>query len=353
MFSKYRTLAFGAALSLLGTAMFGTAAVADSITPDTYSTTLNVGESVTIRKTVEITERPSSARVDVFFLSDTTGSMGGEIGQVKTNALSVLSNISGLGDVQFAVGEYKDITDAFTYRLNTALTSNTTDVQAGINAWSATGGGDYAEANLFGLEEAAENTPWRDGSTRILIWFGDAPGHDPRAGSTEASATAALTAENIRVQAVNSGGLDDYGQATRITNATGGNIFNIAGSGDGIVDAINDAITATFSEYNKVTLAVNGAAPGVDVSFTPANYMGDFDRSITRTFDFDVTFTGLVAGTHNFTIDALVDGGVVATEKDSIRVNGGVPPVPLPATLPLLLGALGAGGLLSRLRKSS
>ena len=73
-----------------------------------------------------------------------------------------------------------------------------------------------------------------------------------------------------------------------------------------------------------------------------------------------MTFTGLVAGSHDFVINALVDGGIVATETDSIVVGDGEPgpgpgpgpsPIPLPAGLPLLLGALGGLGLISRRRK--
>ena len=57
--------------------LFASTAIADSISPDSFETTLEVGDSVTITKTVTITEeRPTSALVDVKFISDTTGSMG-------------------------------------------------------------------------------------------------------------------------------------------------------------------------------------------------------------------------------------------------------------------------------------
>ena len=151
--------------------------MADSISPETFSTTLNVGESTTIKKLVTVTEgTPTSAKVDVFFLTDSTGSMGGLINAVKTSASDILNNTSGLGDVAFGVGEYKDIFDTFTYRMNQDITTDTAAAQAGINQWFAAGGDDIPEANLHALEQVATTASWRDDSTRILVWFGDEPG---------------------------------------------------------------------------------------------------------------------------------------------------------------------------------
>ena len=366
----YRAAGFAVALT-----MSGGMAWADSVAPATYSDTLEIGESVTIKKTVTVDAGgPDSARVDVFFLADSTGSMRGQISQAQANANTIISSLSTLGDVHFGVGEYKDITDAFTYRTNTALTGDTTAVTAGINLWSASGGGDFPEGNLVGLERVANETAWRDGSTRVVVMFGDAPGHDPREGSTELSAIAALNAEGITVQIGNTGGTGSSGmnsaitsdgvpagQANRIAAATGGEVFTLSSSGAGIADLIKDAVDATFAEYESVSLSPLGAAPGVGVTVSDP-ILGEFDREETRTFDFDVTFTGLEEGTHDFVIHALIDGGIVATETDRIIVGeGGEPgpgpgpgpgpaPIPPPAGLPLLLGALGGLGLMSRRR---
>ena len=133
-------------------AIFGLAsnAMADSISPDTYSDTLGIGESVTITKTVTVTDAPpTSAKVDVFFLADETGSMWDEIGAVQTSASTILSNTAGLGDVAFGVGGYRDLGDAWVYRQIQDFTTNQATAQTGINTWTAGGGGDGPEANLF------------------------------------------------------------------------------------------------------------------------------------------------------------------------------------------------------------
>jgi hypothetical protein len=302
---------------------------ADSISPASLDLTLGVGESTTIKKTVTVSAgRPTSSKVDVFFLADTTGSMGTAINAVKTSASSIMTTAAGLGDVQFAVGEYKDVGDIIVYRRNQDITGNTAAVQTGINAWFAGGGGDEPEANMFGLQEAANTTAWRSGSARVLVWFGDAPGHDPRAGATEASATAALVAKGIKVEAISVGAnrLNLTGQAQRIATATGGALFSGVNQA-AIVAAINGAITSAFDTYSTVSLDLSEVPVGVSVSALPASHSGSYDRSIDRTFNFDVTFTGDAPGDYNFNIYGTVDGGRVATEKDHVLVRGhdGVP----------------------------
>jgi hypothetical protein len=307
--------------------------LADSVSPNSVSASLPVGGSTTVNKTVTINAGRASGLVDVFFLADTTGSMGSQIAAVQAAASAILSDASALGDVAFAVGEYKDQPatsgDPFAYRLNTNITKNAASVTAGINLWSASGGGDTPEANLFGLQQAANTTSWRTGSARILVQFGDAPGHDPSGAATLATATNALLANNVAVEAIDVGDLNGTadghtGEAGQIATATGGSLITGIDTST-IVNAINDAITHAVETYTTVGLDLTSAPAGVTVTSSP-DITGSFDRSITRTFDFTVTFKGGAPGTYGFPIFATVDGGRVATEDDHIVVTGeGVP----------------------------
>lgn len=337
--------------------LFPTAVLADSISPTSVTATIGVGETLTVNKTVTVTAGPpTGSLVDVYFLADTTGSMGGAIAAVKASAASILSTTAGLGDVQFAVGEYKDVGDSYVYRLNNAMTGVQATAQAGINQWAASGGGDTPEANLFALLHAASDaaTGWRTGSAKILVWFGDAPGHDPSGpptGVTEAQATAALTTAGIKVEAISVGfnQLDDTGQATRITLATGGAL--ISGISDAtIVAAITAAITSAVVNYTTVGLDLSAVPAGVTAASVPLDYTGTYDRSIARTFPFTLTFTGVTPGTYPFDVFGTVDGGRVATESDRITVTGAA--VPEAGTLLLLgSGLVGLAGYRRRARK--
>jgi hypothetical protein len=312
-------------------------AMADSISPTTFSGSGPTGSSYTVNKTVTISKDATTSLVDVFFLADTTGSMYGTITAVQSSAASILAGTTGFGDVRWGVGEYKDFGDSYAYRLNTGITATTASVTAGINAWAASGGGDYQEANLYALNSLATDaaTGWRAGSAKILVWFGDASGHDPSGGITEAIATNALKTMGIKAEAIDVGSMNDTGQAQRIATATGGAYFSGINSST-IVDTILAAITASITNYKTVGIDTSEVPAGVGVSVTPGSYTGTFDRSIDRTFDFSVTFTDLEVGTHTFNVYATVDGGRVATETDTITSTA--VGVPEPGLL-LLLGS--------------
>lgn len=191
---------------------------------------------------------------DVYFLADTTGSMGGAIGNVRVNAANIKAILeANVADVQFGVGEYKDVGDLYVFRNNLAIGPHTSvQVQAAIDLWVAAGGGDLAEAELFALDELAV-TPipaWRAVSNKIVVWFGDAEGHDPSNGVTLPIAIADLKARGVEVIALNVGALDALGQATAITAATGGvyqSVVDVATLSAFILSSLKTQFTKTVS----------------------------------------------------------------------------------------------------------
>lgn len=338
--------------TLLRTALIGLVSVmaptvlfADTIDPVTYTDTIGVGESVTIDKTVVIEAAgTSTAIMDVMFLMDTTGSMGNTIAGAKSAASTILSNLAGFGDLQSGVAAFDDPVPTNT--IVTALTANDAAVQAGLNSLSAGGGGDYPERGLQGLTIVANDTSWRPGSNRFIVMFGDASEKVP---SLEASTLAVLQAENITLIGIDVStcpgcfGLTFTQAYDALAEATGGDVFSSGTSGSALTTTIQNAVTSTFATYSNVCLDASGAPTGVSVS-TSGCHSGSFDRSVDNTFNFTVTFTGDDAGVYDFPIHATVDGGIVATELDSITVA-----VPEPG-ITMLLG-MGLLGLAIRRRR--
>jgi len=336
------TLAVGA-LGILASGAF-----ADSISPTSYSASLGVGEKVTIRKTVTITEAPpTSALIDVMFVFDTTGSMGGAIDGAKTMATSLITSLGSFGSVGSGVGFYNDPGAGVlqTISLNAATT------QATINTLSASGGGDLPELGYDGVSAAATGGGWRTGSNRFIIALGDAAFKD--GADNQASTLAKLAAANADLVGIRFG--DDTAFDTSITGL-GGSVFLSSTSPDAIAAAITAGITAGFAKYTTVTVDDLGGGAGIiDVdtkcvsadsgACVGADAVGTYDRSKERTFEFDVTFTRLAGGDLTFDTFAIVDKGIVAAERDTFKT-------PEPATLVLMgVSLLGIGA--ARRRRSS
>jgi hypothetical protein len=347
--------------------------LADSVDPETFEATLRIGDSVTINKTVTI-DKTGILPVDVVFMTDATGSMRTAIDNVQSISEGLLAGLQGVyTDIRFGAASYRDFpvlpfgrpTD-YPFRLEQNLTFDTDAVVDAIETWVPSGGNDIPEANFYALEQVASQASWRAEAAKVVVWFGDNPGHenppetDYPVEVTRDTAISALNAAGVNVVAFNLEGAGlgidgDEIQATEVADGTGGAIVqNVASVPvDELADLIINTIGATVDFYDIVGLELlDPALTGVGVEISPASYTGDFDRTIEREFDFEVTFTGLAPGVYEFELGATVDGIVVAKEFDTITVTNGPDPTPAPA--PATLALMGLGLLIgARLRRRS
>jgi hypothetical protein len=355
---------------LFAVSAFKPLAVAPAITagitiqPDTNTLTLKPTDTLDETLTVLVPKNAGPVKADVYFLADTTGSMASILAAVQTGASSILSALGGLGaDLLFGVGNYRDfeegVTNPFTHQLSPSNVN--ADITTAINAWTAGGGVDYPEAALFALNAlaipAGGTIGWRSGSKRIIVWFGDAPSHDPictaisgaAADITEVSVTAALVSQAITVLALSTAtpGLDDDptsgasgyvaacgpagglpGQATRITTATAGLL--VAGTDPStIVSTIISLVTGAISSITNIKLVPSASITPFVTALTPAGGYGPLPSDAEHVLKFEVKFHGIPCKPEpqviTGTIDVVVDGSVVTAKKVLITVPACTP----------------------------
>lgn len=335
---------------------------APSVTIDPPVNNLTLSECVTEEETVTVNVPAGVAKADVYLLADTTGSMGSIIGTVQAGIDTLVNDpaFSGL-DVAWGAGNYKDFpipaSSPYAFQHQLAPTPGVADITVAVNAWSASDGSDIPEGQLFALQQVATDPGigWRPGSKRILVWFGDAPGHDPICSAisgvadiTEATATAALVAAGITVVAVSTdtgvaGALDgdpgpgpdnfDYGvctiggspgQANRITGATPGGSHTTGVNAATMIATLIPLISSAVQSINHLELQRTGAIAPFVAAIAPPSYdslAGDVDHSLP----FEVTWKGVRACAETdqvFTgsLDVVADGVVVASKPVTITV---------------------------------
>jgi hypothetical protein len=330
-----------------------------TIQPDTNVLTLHPGDVFSETITVTIPRNAGPAKADIYFLADTTGSMASILNAVQVGANSILAALNGLGaDLVFGVGNYRDFltSDPFAFQHQLSPTNAAPLVTAAINSWAVGDGGDTPEADLFALDSVAVppggSIGWRSLSKRIIVWFGDAPSHDPicaavtgGAAITEASVTAKLVAEGITVLAISTAnpGLDDDpksgafgyvaacgapgglpGQGTRIASATGGTFVTGINAAN-IVNTIISLVSSAVGAIQNVKLVPSASVAPFVTSINPAAGYGPLAADQDHTLTFDVTFTGTApckpeAQVFTGTLDVVADGAVVASKKVEITV---------------------------------
>ncbi len=215
------------------------------VSPAEVSLAAKPGDTLAITTTVTTPEVPP--RPDVVLLVDRTGSMGDAIDNVKANMAGVIAAVrESQPDARFAVAQYCDFGDPEpAFQVVQDLTGDGDAVIAAVDSITLCSGGDWPEAQLNALWQIGSGAiSYRPGSSRIVAWFGDAPGHDPSGGHSEADATASLQQAGAKVVAVSVGDdrLDDSGQASRIASATEGSLLTGVAS-DRVADKILEGLT--------------------------------------------------------------------------------------------------------------
>ncbi len=163
--------------------------------------------------------RAAAPRVEVAFVLDTTGSMGGLIDGAKRKIWSIARRI-GEGrprpDLRIALVGYRDLGDEYVTRVHD-FSRDMDEVHERLMAFQASGGGDTPEHVSAALGAAVQQLSWSQGPTapggsggpalQILFLVGDAPPHvDYQDGHDYARYAKAARARGIAVETIQCGG---------------------------------------------------------------------------------------------------------------------------------------------------
>jgi lysophospholipase L1-like esterase len=190
--------------------------------------------------------------VDIVFVVDTTGSMGGVISSVRNNLTAIVDNLaSSTNSFRVGVVSYRDFPERtsdpndYPARVDTPFTSDRAAITTAINSLQASGGGDVPESVLSGMD-AGLDLSWRAGVTKVMVVIGDAPPLGPPEPITGLTADdivrRALEIDPVQIFAADTGGLGSAA-VREITAGTGGSVVP-AGDIVGTIQSIVDGVSA-------------------------------------------------------------------------------------------------------------
>jgi Mg-chelatase subunit ChlD len=231
----------------------------------------------------------SSATLEMVFVLDTTGSMGGLIDGAKQRIWGIVNEVMQTQShpaVRIGLVAYRDRGDAYVTQV-LPLTNDLDQVYTVLMAYEAGGGGDTPEDVRRALVEGVNQAGWSkqaNGVAQILFLVGDAPPHDDYADSPDARTTALNAARNgIVVNTIQCGTIP----GTRSVWEA------IAQNGNGQYFAIqqNGGVQTIVSPYDEQLGKLANQLGGTFVAYGGgAGEAGDKDRSTAR---------GLIADTES------------------------------------------------------
>lgn len=176
--------------------------------------------------------------LEMVFVLDTTGSMGGLLDGAKQKIWSIVNSVQQSAHpprVRVGLVAYRDHDDVYVTRV-TPLTSDLDKIYTTLMTYKAEGGGDGPEDVRQALSDGVRKGGWSARSPRtaqVLFLVGDAPPHDDYAQEPDTLTTAAVAAKRgIVINAIECGSAEDTRQAwQKIAKHAEGAFFAIEENG--------------------------------------------------------------------------------------------------------------------------
>jgi Mg-chelatase subunit ChlD len=163
-------------IKILGIALFGLTLGAVVYYPQLLAKTTNIDPTIGTHITAS-----RNPKIDVVFVLDTTGSMGGLIQTAKEKIWSIATTMASAQqtpDIRIGLVAYRDRGDAYVTKV-VDLSDDLDSVYATLMDFQADGGGDGPESVNKALYDAVNSISWSrdDQAYQVIFLVGDAPPH--------------------------------------------------------------------------------------------------------------------------------------------------------------------------------
>ena len=204
----------------------------------------------------------ATKRVEVVFVLDTTGSMGGLIAAAKEKIWSIASTLAQAKqapEISMGLVAYRDRGDAYVTQV-VDLDKDLDSMYAKLMQFRADGGGDSPESVNQALDDAINRISWsQDASTyRVVFLVGDAPPHMDYQDDVKYTTTvAAAAAKGIVVNTIQCGNMRETVKPWQEIASLGhGRYFTVdqAGSAVAVATPFDDKIATLSAELDSTRL---------------------------------------------------------------------------------------------------
>jgi hypothetical protein len=214
--------------------------------------------------------------VEVAFVLDTTGSMGGLIEGAKRKIWSIATAIVDANpdaEIRMGLVAYRDIGDDYVTKTY-PLTTDIQDLYANLLELRARGGGDWPESVNEALHVGVTKLDWTQGSEicRIMFLVGDAPPHMDYAQDVKYPEVMRMARERgIVVNAVQAGGARDTERVWReIAQLGQGRYIPIPQDGGHLV--------VIETPYDSEIIELQNHINGTVIPYGPRQQRGDVEK---------------------------------------------------------------------------
>ncbi len=219
---------------LLGIALFTLTLAAVVYYPQLMANNIKVDPPINNHITVE-----GNPKIDVVFVLDTTGSMGGLIQTAKEKIWSIATTMASAQhtpEIRIGLVAYRDRGDAYVTKI-VDLSSDLDSVYAALMDFEANGGGDTPESVNKALYDAVHNMSWsqEDQTYQVIFLVGDAPPHMDYNEVRFPEIVASAIEKGIVINTIQCGEIPmTVGPWTQIASLSHGNFFQVDQAGGAV-----------------------------------------------------------------------------------------------------------------------